>query len=94
MLVRIRLGKGPRVGRKRRKNQRLALAGAVMLTPAAVVAAVLALWRLAADLHFAASFAIHRGLFSHWQVWLACAVLLQTVSRLLNRYGRAGDSAA
>ena len=94
MVVRIRLGKGPRVERKRRKNRRLALAAAVMLTPGAVLAAVLGLWRLAADLRWTASFAIHDGLFSHWQVWLAFAALLQAVSRLLNRYAHADDSAA
>ena len=89
MLVRIRLGRGPTIERKRRKNQRLALAGAVLLTPAAVIAAVFALWRLAADLHWTASFALRAGLFSHWQIWLACAVVLQACSRLLNRYGHA-----
>jgi hypothetical protein len=32
-------------------------------------------------------------LFSHWQVWLGAAALLQVVSYLLNRYGSGGDAA-
>ena len=71
MRVRIRFGKGPQVSRKRRKNQRMALVAAgCLLTPAAFLAAVLGLWRIAADLSLAGNFAISSGLFSHWQVWL------------------------
>ena len=94
MLVRIRFGKGPKVERKRRKNRRVALAFATFLTPAAVMAAALGVWRLAEDPHWASDFAIRKGLFSHWQVWLAFAVLLQTGASLLNRYGRADDRTA
>jgi hypothetical protein len=94
MLVRIRFGKGPQVERKARKNRRVALAVAAMLTPAALMAAALGVWRIAADLSWTGSFAISSGLFSHWQVWLGGAALLQLASRLLARYGRAGDSAA
>jgi len=88
MLVRIRFGRGPKVRRKRRKNRRLAMAFASFLTPAAVMAAALGLWRLAEDPHWASDFAIRKGLFSHWQVWFAFAGLLQSGSYLLNRYGR------
>jgi hypothetical protein len=91
MLVRIRFGKGPKVERKRRKNRRVALAFASFLTPAAVMTSALGVWRLAADLQLASSFAIRNGLFSHWQVWLVSAGLLQTGSHFLNRYGRADD---
>jgi hypothetical protein len=66
---------------------------AALLTPAAAMAAVLALWRIAADLNWANSFAIPSGLFSHWQVWLGAAAALQLCSRILNRYGKAGDRA-
>src|SRR5580704_7218819 len=91
MLVRIRFGKGSKVGRKRRKNRRVAMALATFLTPAAVMAAVLGVWRLAEDPHWASDFAIRQGLFSHWQVWFAFAGMLQTGSYVLNRYGRAND---
>jgi hypothetical protein len=94
MVVRIRFGKGPKVQRKRGKNRRAALAFASLLTPAAVMTAVLGIWRLAADLQWASNFAIRNGLFSHWQVWMVSAGLLQTGSHLLNRYGRAADRAA
>jgi hypothetical protein len=63
------------------------------LTPAAVMAAVLAMWRIAADMNWTSRFAISTGFFSHWQVWLAAAVLLQLCSRILNHYGKGGDPA-
>ncbi len=69
----------------------MALAFASLLTPAAVTTAALGLWRLAADLQWTGNFAIRNGLFSHWQVWVASAGLLQTGSYCLNRYGRAED---
>jgi hypothetical protein len=94
MVVRIRFALGPKVGKKRRKNRRVALAIAAILPPTAFSAAVLALWRIAADMNWAGSFAIASGIFSHWQVWLACAVVLQLCARALNRYGKSGDSAA
>jgi hypothetical protein len=93
MVVRIRFKRGPRVVRGRRKNQRIAVAIASMLTPAAVMASSLALWRVAADLNWTNSFAIPSGPFSHWQFWMGAAAALQICSKLLNRYGRRGDTA-
>ncbi len=92
MVVRIRFGKGSKVVRKRQKNRRVALAVAALLTPSAAVACVLGLWRIAADLNWTNSFAIPSGLFSHWQVWLGGASLLQVCSHFLNRYGRGGPA--
>ena len=89
MTVRIRLRYGPRLARKNRKNQHVALALATLLSPAAVTAWALALWRLAADLGIAGQFAISTGLFSHWQVWTAIGGLLKFAAILLNRYGNA-----
>jgi len=66
----------------------MALAVSALLTPAAFLASVLALWRIAADLNITGKFAITTGVFSHWQVWMTVAVLLQVCSRLLARYGR------
>ena len=91
MIVRIRLGHGPKVAQKRRKNRRLALATAALLTPAALMAFVLGLWRIAADLQWTNDFAIADGVLSHWQVWIAAALILQFVTWLLNRYGHGGD---
>ena len=93
MVVRIRFGRGPKVKRKRRKNRRVALALAALLTPASVMAAVLGIWRLTSDLNWTGSFAIPNGPFSHWQVWMALAVVLQLCAHALNRYGRAEDTA-
>jgi hypothetical protein len=61
-----------------------------LLTPAAVMSLVLGMWRVAADLEWTSSFAISSGLFSHWQVWFAGAVVLEIGSRLLVRYGSQG----
>ncbi len=91
MLVRIRFTKGPRVFKKRRKARRVALAFAALLTPAAAIVGVVGAWRIAADLNWADSFAIPSGFFSHWQVWLGGAVLLELCSRALNRYGKSGE---
>jgi len=87
MLVRIRLHGGPKVRRKKRKNRHVALASAALLTPAAVMAFVLSMWRLGSDLGFARAFAIRTGILSHWQVWLAISVAIQFLAVLLNRYG-------
>jgi hypothetical protein len=87
MVVKVRFQYGPRVSRRGRKNRRVALAVAALLTPAALTACALALWRLAADLRMAGPFAITEGLFSHWQVWFAVAILIQLMAIFLNRYG-------
>lgn len=92
MVVRIRFTKGPKLGQKRQKNRRMALAAGSFLTPAALIATLLALWRIAADLNWTNRFAIASGLFSHWQVWLAGAAVLQLCARTLNRYGRGGEN--
>ena len=88
MVVRIRLSSGARLRQKQRKNQHVALAMASLLTPLAVMACVLAFWRLAADLNATGRFPIPSGLFSHWQVWVTLAASLQFCATLLNRYGK------
>lgn len=87
MVVRIRLRRGPTVRQTKRKNRHVALASAALLTPAAVSAFVLSMWRLGADLGLTRAFAIRSGLLSHWQVWLAISVAIQFLAVLLNRYG-------
>jgi len=94
MVVRIRFINGPKLGQKRQMDRRAAQLTAALLSPAALVAFVLAWWRIAADLNWTSSFAIPSGLFSHWQVWMAAATLLQLCSRRLNRYGKDKDEAA
>jgi hypothetical protein len=93
MQIRIRLGRGPRLRRQGRKNRHLALAMASLMTPAALMAFSLAIWRIAADMKWARAFAFSGGILSHWQVWVAVALLLQILAVLLNRYGStAGES--
>ena len=60
------------------------------LAPASAVALVAALWRLAYDLDLTGRFAISEGLFSHWQVWMGLAVLLQVLDAMLGRFGHGG----
>jgi hypothetical protein len=94
MGVRIRVRLEPELARKLAHVRGLAWAVGALLTPAAVMALVLGCWRLAADLNLAGQFAISGGLFSHWQVWVGLAVLLQTCASRLNRYGRGGSGEA
>ncbi len=91
MKVRIRFGKGPKVGRTGGRTRHVALALAALLTPVAFLAALMGLWRNSADLSFTSSFIIPAGFFSHWQVWVAAAVAIQCCSRLLSRYGKRAD---
>jgi len=94
MIVRIRLGRGTQVGKKPRRRRRFAAGLAGLLTPAAVLAAAVAVWGIAADLNLTSSFAVSQGLFSHWEVWLAAAAALQLCAQLLNRYAKKGETAA
>jgi hypothetical protein len=89
MRVVIRFGKGAKIrSHAPHQNPGLALAVSALLTPAAVATAILGLWRIAADLDWASDFAIDSGFFSHWQVWIAAAILLELCARLLGRHGR------
>jgi len=91
MVIRIRFGKVRKTG-GRREKRRAALVLSGLLTPAAVAALFLACWRGAADLNWTSTFAISSGLFSHWQAWLAVAILLEALAHLLNRYSRNGPA--
>jgi hypothetical protein len=51
-----------------------------LLSPAAVVALGLGLWRVTADLGWTETFPISHGLFSHWQVWIALAIALNAAA--------------
>ena len=93
MVVRIRFGRGRPFQRKKGKNRDLALALSALLTPVAVMASVLGLWRLASDMKWTGEFGISTGLFSHWQVWFGFAALLQRGAWALNRYGHNHDQA-
>jgi len=90
MRLRIRIPQGRPLQRKTGKNRHIALALAALLGPASLMAYVLGFWRLAADLGVAGEFGI-TGIFSHWQVWILIALLLQASGYALNRYGRSGS---
>lgn len=94
MVIRIRFKRTPRTGRKRQARRRLALVVAALLPPLALTAGILGLWRVASDLKLAASFAIPTGIFSHWQVWAAAAILLEACALALDRYANSDDRSA
>ncbi len=48
-----------------------------LVTPSAVIAFVMGLWRLTADLGWTETFPIANGFFSHWIVWIALAIGLK-----------------
>ena len=90
MILRIKFAPGRPIQRKQGKNRHIALALGSLLTPLALMAYVLGLWRLASDMGMAGTFAI-TGLFSHWQIWMAVGALLQLGAWILNRYGDFAD---
>lgn len=58
-----------------------------LLTPAALVALVMGIWRVSADLGWAGVFLISDGFFSHWQVWIALSIGLKMLSSTLIAWG-------
>lgn len=58
-----------------------------LLTPAALIALVMGLWRVGADLGWAGAFLITGGFFSHWQVWIVLSLGLKMVSSTLLSWG-------
>jgi hypothetical protein len=58
-----------------------------LLTPAAVIAFVMGMWRVCADLGWAGAFLITGGFFSHWQVWIALSIGLKMLSSTLIAWG-------
>jgi hypothetical protein len=94
MALKIRVRLKPELSRAVVRLRRLAAAAGALLSPAAVMALTLGCWRLAADLDLTGQFAISRGLFSHWQVWIVLAVVLQSCASRLSRYGQGGRDAA
>jgi hypothetical protein len=89
MIVRIHFRQGQRFRKATGKNRRLALASSAFLVPVALMAYVMGFWRLASDIGMSGEFAV-RGLFSHWQIWIVAAVMLQVAASVLTRYGRGG----
>ena len=87
MLVRVQLRRPEFSGNSGERQRLAALALAAIFTPSALVAFTMALWRIAADLHWTSAFAVSKGLFSHWQVWLGTSATYLFASAL-NRYGR------
>jgi hypothetical protein len=67
---------------------RVALPGANLLSLVAIGCVSLGLWRVGADLGYAAGFVIQDGFLSHWQVWIGAAGGMQYASRRLTRYSR------
>jgi hypothetical protein len=84
MVVRIRWNKYRVEETPQLRNAALAIAS--LLAPSALMAFTIAIWNLAANLHWTGDFFISSGLFSHWESWLIVAALMLVFSWLLNRY--------
>jgi hypothetical protein len=93
MVVKLRLQYGSTLRTATRTNRQLAVIAASLLTPASLMAMALGFWRLCADMNWTGEFAISKGLFSHWQVWMALGISLEIASVALHRYVR-NDPAA
>jgi hypothetical protein len=94
MVVRIRLGTPRKRKQPEIKSRPMAEGVAALLTPAALMASALGFWGLGADLHWTNNFAISSGIFSHWQVWLGTAALLQLGAKVLYRHAARGRTAS
>jgi len=62
----------------------------MLLSPVALIAAVMAFWRFGADAGWTDTFVLSDGLMSHWQVWLAMAIGIQWISMRLDRAVKRG----
>ncbi len=94
MVVRIRLARGGGREREVHAGSALLVGTAALMQPAAVMAGDLAVWRFGADLQWTSEFAISSGLLSHWQVWLAIFLGLESAAIVLNRVGLRGRRVA
>jgi hypothetical protein len=81
------MGQATPVDPGRPKNQRLAAAAGVLLAPFALLAAIVAIWRIANEMQLASHFLFENGALAHWAIWAAAAVVLGVASHRLNRYG-------
>ena len=84
MTIRLRFPQGRLVKRHHASHRELAHAATSLLTPASVMAYVLAFWRLATDIGIARDSGA-QGLLAHWQLWVVLGVGLQLTSRSLSR---------
>jgi hypothetical protein len=57
-----------------------------LLTPIAVLAGVMGVWRFGADPGWTRKFFLADGLFSRYQLWFAVAIAAQTSALILNRW--------
>ena len=68
--------------------QELARMTPTLLSPLAVIAALMACWRFGVDTGWTDSFVVADGLMSHWQVWLALAIGIQWLAHRLDQHLR------
>jgi hypothetical protein len=94
MLLKIRFATKPPPRKQARGDIRFARVLAVLLSPAAMMAWILAIWQLVAQTGWVAAFPIETGLFSRWQIWIVLAFALQLLGWLLTRYTRDGEEQA
>jgi hypothetical protein len=81
----VAAGLRPVVARTAAISQEGATVVASLLSPAAAVALVLGMWRVGGDLGWTGAFVISTGVFSHWQVWIVLAAVLEALSSSLLR---------
>jgi hypothetical protein len=94
MVVRIRLRFGQEAAAGNLSRQSLVVAAASLMTPLSLMAWALGIWRLAAGMKWTGEFAITEGIFSHWQVWFAVAILVQFAAFLLSRLVHPSDNSS
>lgn len=91
MIVRMASAYNPEIRKAVQRTQEIAPVFRHFLMPIAVAGYALAAWRLGADLNLTGEFFISRGLFSHWQVWLALSVGTHLSATYFDRLGRSDN---
>ena len=76
MQVRIRMKGGVRPSLSRQADRSAAALVSGLCRPVMLICYTMAGWRLLYELRLGHRFAIDDGIWSHWQVWGACAVLI------------------
>lgn len=93
MVVRVRIAWGSTPRQRGARHGVLVSAFVQGLNLCSAMAVLAAAWRLGNDLNWTTRLAISQGFFSHWQIWMASAILLQLVATILQRHSRGGSAA-
>ena len=94
MVVRIRFGKGSKLGGTGKKTDDWHLYWPLLMPPSALAGGRPGVLANRRRFEVGGQLCHSSGIFSHWQVWLGGGRRCNMCARALNRYGKSGDPAA